>query len=74
VAAECNECNESLDAVRAVLAAARRHAMVADNAIINGDLHRARTALRGLRDVVLASALEVAEHTEHNASRTAPRR
>lgn len=49
MAADCNECNEALDAAREALAVARRLAMVADNAIMNGDLHRARAALRDLQ-------------------------
>lgn len=49
VAANCNECNEALDAAREALAVARRIAMVADKAILNGDLHRARAALRDLQ-------------------------
>jgi hypothetical protein len=45
---ECNECNEALDAARDAIEAARRLALVADNAIVNGDLERAREALRDL--------------------------
>ena len=45
-AAECNECNEPLDGVRNALTLARRLAVVAENAIVNGDVHRARAALR----------------------------
>jgi hypothetical protein len=55
VAAECNECNEALDAVRGALDAACRLANVADNAIVNGDLQRARAALLDLRDTVAAA-------------------
>jgi len=49
VAVECNGCNEALDAARKVVLSARRLARVADNAIANGDLHRARAALRDLQ-------------------------
>ena len=52
VEAECNECNEALDAARKPVAAALRLAMVADNAIANGDLKRARGALRDLQDAL----------------------
>ena len=54
VAAECNECNEALDATRKLVAAALRLAMVADNAIVNGDLKRARVALSDLQDALHA--------------------
>jgi hypothetical protein len=47
---ECNECNEALDAARDAIATPRRLALVADNAIVNGDLQRARSALRDLHD------------------------
>jgi hypothetical protein len=60
VTAECNECNEALDAARQAVAAARRLAMVADNAIANGDLRRARAALRDLQDTVAVSSCEFA--------------
>jgi hypothetical protein len=48
VAFDCNECNEALSAARTALAAARRLALVAENALFNGDLPRARTALQNL--------------------------
>ena len=51
VAFDCNECNEALDAARATLTAARRLALVAENALVNGDLRRARTAVRNLHDL-----------------------
>jgi hypothetical protein len=54
---DCNECNEALDASRKQIATARRLALLADNAIVNGDLLRARTALRDLYDAVTASAV-----------------
>jgi hypothetical protein len=38
----CNECNEALNGVRAALATVRRLALVAQNALANGDLARAR--------------------------------
>ena len=43
----CNECNEALDD-------ARRLAMVAMSALMNGDSHRTRNALRQLQDVLAA--------------------
>ena len=48
VAFDCNECNEALTSARTALATARRLALVAENALLNGDLPRARTALAGL--------------------------
>jgi hypothetical protein len=47
---ECNECNEALGAAWDAIAAARRLALVADNAMLNGDLQRARAALHELHD------------------------
>ena len=55
MAAECNECNEALEAVRSVLTSARRLALVAENALINGDFPRARAVLHDLHDAVAAS-------------------
>jgi len=52
VAAECNDCNEILEAARREAATVRRLAFVADNAIANGDLARARAALRDLQDAM----------------------
>lgn len=52
VTSECHGCNEALDAAREAVTVARRLAMVADNAILNGDLQRARAALRDLREAV----------------------
>jgi len=49
----CNECNEALNAVRAALTAARRLALIADNALVNGDLVRARSALHDLNDALV---------------------
>lgn len=46
----CNECNEALDAARSVITAARRLALVAQNALINGDVRRAWSALREFHD------------------------
>ena len=51
---ECNECNEALTA-------ARRLALVAENAVANGDLRRAQAALRNLVDATVGS--------ERNAAR-----
>jgi len=45
----CNECNEALYEARDALAAARRLALVAENALANGDIERARCALRGMK-------------------------
>jgi hypothetical protein len=49
---ECNECNEALDAAQSAIAAARRLALVAENALANGDLERAQVALRHLHDAI----------------------
>jgi hypothetical protein len=48
--AECNECNEALATARDAVATARRLAIVAENALLNGDLQRARSALRDLQE------------------------
>jgi hypothetical protein len=53
---ECNECNEALDAARAGLTAARRLALVAENALLNGDLRRAQAALQDFYDAATAGA------------------
>jgi hypothetical protein len=50
VTLDCNECNEALDTARAVIAAARRLALVVQNALLNGDVRRAQAALRNLHD------------------------
>jgi hypothetical protein len=55
-AAGCNECNEALGVAREVVLVARRLAMVADNAVVNGDLKRACAALRDLLETLTASA------------------
>ena len=60
VAFGCNECNEALDAVRAALLAARRLALVAENALVNGDLRRAQTALRNLHHATTSGATPAA--------------
>jgi hypothetical protein len=39
---DCNDCNEVLNAVRAALTVARRLALVAENALVNGDLRGAQ--------------------------------
>ena len=49
----CNECNEMLDAARATVRAVRRLAVVATNALANGDVTRARTALGDLNEVLI---------------------
>jgi hypothetical protein len=48
----CNECNEALESARQALSAARRLAMVAMSAVMNGDSHRTRDALRQLQSVL----------------------
>lgn len=42
---------------------------IADNAIVNGDLHRARAALRDLHDAVAASTAETKSHDGPSAAR-----
>jgi hypothetical protein len=44
-----------LEAARVVVATARRLAMPAENAMVNGDLRRARVALWDLREILGAS-------------------
>jgi hypothetical protein len=61
--AACNECNEALDAARAAVARARRLAIVAENALLNGDLQRARSALRDLRDATASQGALGAANT-----------
>src|SRR5262249_11524671 len=53
---DCNECNEALDVARAAITVARRLALVALNALVNGDAHRAHAALQDLRDATSSSA------------------
>ena len=48
----CNECNDALETERAALA--RRLALVAQNALLNGDLRRVGALLRDLCDVTCA--------------------
>jgi hypothetical protein len=47
----CNECNEALEGARNSLASERRFALVAENALVNGDCPRALAALRDLHAV-----------------------
>jgi hypothetical protein len=47
---DCNERNEALQTERDVIAMTRRLALVADNALLNGDLQRARSALLNLQE------------------------
>jgi hypothetical protein len=47
-ASECNDCNEAAGALRQTLAVVRRLVLIADNAILEGDLRRARDALEEL--------------------------
>jgi hypothetical protein len=56
VTRDCNGCNESLDEARNALAAALRLALVAENALVNGDLQRARAALRNLHHATSSGA------------------
>jgi len=51
---ECNECNEALKMARDAVAMARRLALVAENALVNGDLRRVRSVLRDLQDMTFA--------------------
>ncbi len=59
--APCNECNEALGAVRTALATARHLALVAENALVNGDLRRAQAALRNLNDLAASETTLQAE-------------
>jgi hypothetical protein len=52
VAFECNECNEALGAARSALTAAQRLALVAGNALMNGDVSRAKSVLLHLHDAL----------------------
>jgi len=47
---DCNECNEALRTARAVMAMTRRLALAAADALLNGDLRRARLALVELQE------------------------
>ena len=42
----CNECNDALETEHTTLAMARRLALVAQNALLNGDLRRIGALLR----------------------------
>ena len=48
--AGCNDCNEALDVLRAALTDSRRLALIAENALANGGLHRAREVIRRLHN------------------------
>ena len=52
---DCNECNEALEEARAAVSTARRLALVAENALANGDLRCALAALRNLHDATARS-------------------
>ena len=69
MAADCNECNEAFSEARVAVHEARRLALVADNAIANGDPVRARTALRDLHDAIVASAAEAERQDTANTAR-----
>jgi hypothetical protein len=49
VTSEWNECNDTLE----VLAVVRRLTLVAENALVSGDLFRLRTALSDIREATL---------------------
>jgi endonuclease/exonuclease/phosphatase (EEP) superfamily protein YafD len=63
-----NECNEALDAAREALAVARRLATVVDNAILNGDLNRARAALQNLQACHTGMRDEIEVHSAHGST------
>jgi len=50
VTLDCHECNEALQTARDAMAMTRRLALVAENALLNGDLQRARLALVDLQE------------------------
>jgi hypothetical protein len=50
VVADCNDCNEALNQARDVAVMARRLVLVARNALVSGDVHRALAVLRQLGD------------------------
>jgi hypothetical protein len=49
---DCNECNEVLKVAAEAIQAVRRLAMVASNAILNSDLHRAMGALHDMQQAM----------------------
>lgn len=63
----CNECNEALEAARAAITAARRLALVATNALLNGDLQRAQGALL---DIQASSATITTTTAAHKSERS----
>ena len=50
----CNECNDGLEMARGAVAMARRLALVAQNALLNGDLRRVGAVLQDICDVTSA--------------------
>jgi len=66
----CNECNETLEAVRATVTNAKRLAIVAENALANGDVARARAALAALNELLTGS---VRDREPANGVATLPR-
>jgi hypothetical protein len=54
VARRCNECNDTLAGAREVIGTARRLAIVAMSAVMNGDPHRTRDVLDQLQSVLAA--------------------
>jgi len=63
---DCNECNEVLQTARNVTAMTRRLALVAENALLNRDLQRARLALVDLQE---ANATDGRRRKEASESR-----
>src|SRR5262249_35465233 len=57
------ECNDALDAARLTIAASRRLVLVAHNALVNGDLPRARTVLREILDAAAPVATTAPRHS-----------
>jgi len=70
VTVHCNECNETLEAVRATVTNAKRLAIVAENALANGDVARARAALAALNELLTGS---VRDREPANGVATLPR-
>lgn len=66
VTVDCNECNEALRGAREAVTDARRLALVAENALANGDLQRARSALRDLHDACETAGLSSARALVHD--------
>lgn len=67
VTLDCNECNEALAEALTALAAAQRLALVAENALADGDLRRTQAAMRTIHD---ASAGEIGSTSSARRLRT----